>query len=96
MAGVAELNSKTRSYLVANEEHFQVSVPRMGKDNNSDSDVRFDHAPYFKFNDGKVKFDTNYVDNANDNYGAASGLVPKSPFIKKVSLWTPFVLLICT
>ena len=43
-----------------------------------DSDVRFDHAPYFNFNDGKVKFDTNYVDNANDNYGSASGLVPKS------------------
>ena len=50
----------------------------MDKDNYSDSDVRFDHAPYFNFNDGKVKFDTNYVDNANDNYGSASGLVPKS------------------
>jgi hypothetical protein len=41
------------------------------------SDARFGHAPYFNFNDGKVKFDTNYVDNVNDNYGSASGLVPQ-------------------
>ena len=43
-----------------------------------DSDVRFDHAPYFNFNDDKVKFDTKHVSNANDNYGTASGFVPKS------------------
>ena len=42
-----------------------------------DSDVRFDHAPYFNFNDGKVKFDTNWFDNANENYGSASGSSPK-------------------
>ncbi len=48
-----------------------------------DSDVRFVHAPCFNFNGGKIKFDTNYVDNANDNYGSASGLVPKSLLIRK-------------
>ena len=53
----------------------------MDENNYSDSDVRFDNAPYFKFNDGKVKFDTNYVDNANDNYGSASGFDPKPLFI---------------
>jgi hypothetical protein len=48
-----------------------------------DADVRFDHAPYFNFNDGKVKFDTNWFDNANANYGTASAFVPKSLFITK-------------
>jgi len=57
-----------------------------------DSDVRFDHAPYFNFNDGKVKFDTNTVDNANENYGSASGVVPKSLIIAKGAFWAPFVL----
>ena len=51
-----------------------------------DSDVRFDHAPYFNFNDGKVKFDTNTVDNANENYGSVSGVVPKSLIITKGTL----------
>ena len=51
-----------------------------------DSDVRFDHAPYFNFNDGKVKFDTNWFDNANENYGSASGVVPKSLIITKGAL----------
>jgi hypothetical protein len=53
-------------------------VTRTGKGKHPDSDVRFDNAPYFNFNDGKVKFDTNWFDNANDNYGSASGFVPKS------------------
>ena len=83
MAGVAKLNSGARLYLVANKEYFQTSVPQMGKDKYPNSDVRFDHAPYFNFNDGKVKFDTNYVDNANDNYGSASCLVPKSLLSKR-------------
>ena len=50
----------------------------MGKGKYPDSDVRFDNAPYWNFNDDNVKFDTNRVDNANDNYGSVSGLVPKS------------------
>ena len=59
-----------------------------------DSPGRFDHAPYFNFNDGKVKFDTNTVDNANENYGSASGVVPKSLIIAKGAFWAPFVLFI--
>lgn len=30
----------------------------------------FDNAPYFNRNDDKFNFDTNGVDNANDNYGS--------------------------
>ena len=47
-----------------------------------DADDRFDNAPYFNFNDGKVKFDTNDVSNPNDNYGSASGFLSKSLLIK--------------
>jgi len=43
-----------------------------------EADGDFSKAPNFNFNDGKVKFDTNWVSNANDNYGSASGFVPKS------------------
>lgn len=49
----------------------------MDKDSYPDADERFTNAPYFNFNDGKVKFDTNWFDNANDNYGSVSGFVPK-------------------
>jgi len=59
-------------------------VTRTDKSKIPDADGDFSKSPYFKFNDGKVKFDTNWVDNANDNYGSASGLVSKSLlFIKK-------------
>ena len=47
-----------------------------------DADGQFDNAPYFNFNDDKVKFDTNWFDNANDNYGSASGFVPKSLLLR--------------
>lgn len=51
----------------------------MDKDILSDGgDGHFDHAPYFNFNDDKVKFDTKHVSNTNDDYGSASALVPKS------------------
>jgi len=43
-----------------------------------DGDEVFDHAPYLNFNDDKVKFDTNDVSNPNENYGSASGRLPKS------------------
>jgi hypothetical protein len=46
-----------------------------------DADGDFNKAPYFNFNDGRLKFDTNYVDNANENYGSASGFLPKSLLI---------------
>jgi hypothetical protein len=45
---------------------------------NPDGDGDFSNAPYFNFDDDKVKFDTNDVDNANDNYGTASGFPSKS------------------
>ena len=81
IAPAAELNSETRASPVANRKDIQASVLRMGKSKNpQNSDAPFDHAPYFNFNDDKLKFDTKLSDNANDNYGSASGWsVPKSP-----------------
>lgn len=69
-----------RELSVSNGEDFQALVPWTGKSKNpQNSDAPFDHAPYFNFNDDKLKFDTKWSDNANDNYGSASGfLVPKS------------------
>ena len=53
-------------------------MTRTGWGNYPDTDGSFDNAPYFNFNDGKVKFDTNWVDNPNDNYGSVSLFLPKS------------------
>lgn len=50
----------------------------MGKGNIPDADGDFSNAPIFNFNDGKVKFNANWFDNANDKYGSVSGFVPKS------------------
>ena len=41
-----------------------------------EADGQFVNAPYFNFNDDKLKFDTNDVDDANSNYGSASALLP--------------------
>jgi hypothetical protein len=41
------------------------------------ADVRFDHAPYFRFHGGKVKFGARWTDSAVDGYGSASGCLPK-------------------
>ena len=49
----------------------------MDDGNYPDADDRFDHVPIFDFNDGEVKFGTNWYDNANDNYGSASAFVPQ-------------------
>lgn len=65
----------------------------MDTSNFPDADGDFSNAPIFNFNDGQVKFDDNWVDNANANYGSASAFVPKSLHIQKVSLRTPFALL---
>ena len=43
-----------------------------------DADVRFDPAPYFRFNGGEVKFDTYWSDRAYDYYGSASAFVPQN------------------
>ena len=42
---------------------------------NADGD--FSKSPIFNFNDDKLKFNTNDVSNANDNYGSVSAFVPK-------------------
>ena len=42
-----------------------------------DADGRFDHAPYFGFDDGRVEFDTGWADDAGDAYGSASGVLPQ-------------------
>jgi len=56
----------------------------MDESNNSpDADGQFNNAPIFNFNDDKVKFNTNFVSNANDNYGSVSGFVPKFLLITK-------------
>lgn len=43
-----------------------------------DADGQFDNAPYFNFNDDKVKFDASDVQSARDSYGSASASFPKS------------------
>ena len=50
----------------------------MGEGNNPDGDGAFSKAPNFNFNNDQLKFDTNTVDNVNDNYGSASAFLPKS------------------
>jgi hypothetical protein len=57
-----------------------------------DADGDFSNAPIFNFNDGKVKFDDNWLNNANENYGSASGFVPKSFLSNKEYLRMLFVL----
>ena len=51
--------------------------------NNPDADGDFSNAPIFNFNDGKVKFNANWYDNANENYGSASAFVSKSLSTRK-------------
>jgi hypothetical protein len=41
------------------------------------ADGRFGGAPYFRFDDGWVKFGTRYVDGARGYYGSASAFVPQ-------------------
>ncbi len=49
-----------------------------GQRQHPDARGTFDNAPYVNFNDGQLKSDTNWTDNANDNYGSVSGFLPKS------------------
>lgn len=63
----------------------------MGGDNIPDADGDFSNAPIFNFNDGKVKFNANWFDNANDNYGSVSAFLPKSLYQdRKVSITDTF------
>lgn len=61
----------------------------MDKNNNSEADGNFDNAPDFNFNDGKVKFDTNWSDNANANYGSASAFWQSLSLKIKRRIFTP-------
>ncbi len=60
------------------KHHEDLWIDCAGDEYSLDADGKFGNAPYFNFNDEQVKFDTNWVDNANDNYGSASGSLPKS------------------
>lgn len=53
-------------------------MTRTDGNNYPEADGDFSNAPYFNFNDGKLKFNTNFVDNPNENYGSASGFLSKS------------------
>ncbi len=67
----------------------------MDEGNTPDADGQFENVPYLNFNDGKFQLDNNWFDNANDNYGSASGFSPKSLLKKRqrASLRMPFRLL---
>jgi hypothetical protein len=64
------------------QDYNDLWIDAPGDEFSDGGDSSFDHAPYFNFNDDKVKFDTNDVDNANDNYGSASAVLPKSLLVK--------------
>jgi len=53
-------------------------VIKDGQKQNPDGDGKFVNAPIFNWNDGKLHFNTNWTNNANKQYGSASGFVPKS------------------
>ena len=53
------------------------SWPGWAETKKPDADGVFEYALYVKFNDDDLKFDYNDADNANDNYGSASGFLPK-------------------
>ena len=57
-----------------------------------DADGQFDKAPNFNWNDGKLHFNNNWVNNTNKQFGSASGFLPKSFLrIKGISIM-PFML----
>lgn len=43
----------------------------------SEADGKWTNAPIFNFNGELVKFNANWYDNPNENYGSVSGFVPK-------------------
>jgi len=57
----------------------QPLLKKDGQSKLSEADGQADKAPYLNFNDDKVKFNTNNLDNPNENYGSVScWLPPKS------------------
>jgi hypothetical protein len=63
-----------------------------GRGQNPDGDGKFVNAPIFNWNDGKLHFNTNWTNNANKQYGSASGFAPKFSFAKKTSKRMSFAL----
>jgi len=49
------------------------------------ADGDFSNAPIFNFNDNEVKFNANWFNNANENYGSVSGFLPKLLLIQTAS-----------
>ena len=87
-----KMNLRMSSDKIQEQETLSSSGATDGRRQTPSDEREFSNAPYFNFNDGKVKFDTNRVDNANDNYGSASAFLPKSPLIAKASAVDAFVL----
>jgi len=49
----------------------------MGESNNPNADGDFTNYLYFNFNDGQLKFNYNWVNNVNKQWGAGSGFLPE-------------------
>ncbi|MEN9551952.1 MAG: hypothetical protein RI935_329 [Candidatus Parcubacteria bacterium] len=62
--------------------HVSWFVIKMESGKTPDADGKFWNAPIFNFNDDKLKFNTNDVSNANENYGSVSGFLPKYQLAK--------------
>lgn len=56
------------------------------------ADGEFSNAPYFNWNDGQLKFNTNDVSNFNPNYGSASFRLPNCSSLGKRSVRGAFYL----
>ncbi len=63
------------------QNHVSWFVTQMESGKTPDANGVFSKAPIFNFNDDKLKFDTNDVSNANDNYGSVSGFVPQNWYL---------------
>ena len=56
----------------------QFPVITDGQKQNPDGDDKFVNAPIFNWNDDKLYFNTNWTNNANKQYGSASGFLPQN------------------
>lgn len=55
----------------------------MGGSKFPDADGQFVNAPIFNWNDGQLHFNTNWTNDANEQYGSVSGFLPKFLLITK-------------
>jgi len=56
-----------------NNQRTKFPVAWTGKGKFHDADGKFSNSVYFNWNDGKLHFGNNWADNANQNFGSASG-----------------------